>query len=185
MTDEFTSLNDASAPEVKITFCNRAYADKWFKALRRQSPSHFAILQAIISEIQIKNGGDISKSDLFRRSSNVEQQVAALGFDIIPGRGQMLKHNGNGIRHAKFAPSKSIAVVWENIGGIIFVTFDDHAPIRYHRAIRHLRDIKLGKDAVPKRARISGKFLKKLKRFWKLRYTRELIGFDPRQRYYE
>src|SRR3712207_8974431 len=54
-------------------------------------------------------------------------------------RGQMLKHNGNGIRHAKFAPSKSIAVVWEKIGHIIYVTFDDHAPIRYHRAIWHLK----------------------------------------------
>jgi hypothetical protein len=84
----------------------------------------------------------------------------------------MLKHNGNGIRHAKFAPSKSIAVIWEKIEDTIFITFDDHAPIRYHRAITHLRDIKLGRRAFPRRARNSRKFLKKLNAYWKFKYTR-------------
>jgi hypothetical protein len=97
----------------------------------------------------------------------------------------MLKHNGNGIRHAKFAPSKSIAVVWEKIGDTIYVTFDDHAPIRYHRAIAHLRDIKLGKPTYERRPRNTGRFLRSLKRFWKTRHNHKLHGFDPRDHYYE
>jgi hypothetical protein len=97
----------------------------------------------------------------------------------------MLRHNGNGIRHAKYTHSKSIAVVWEKIGEEIFVTFDDHAPIRYHRAITHLRDIKLGRPALPKPARNRGRFLRKLKIYWKFRYAKELKGVNLRRRYYE
>jgi hypothetical protein len=170
---------------IKITFCNRAYADNWFKMLRRQNASHYTILQAIMEEIELKDGADISKQDIFRRSPDIQRKVDALRFDIIPNRGQMLQHNGNGIRHAKFAPSKSIAVIWEKIGEVIFVTFDDHAPIRYHRAIKHLRDIKLGKAALPQRARNTGRFLKRLKTYWKFRYLRDMRKFEPRQRYYE
>ncbi len=171
--------------EIKITFCNRAYADNWYKMLRRQNATHFAILQVIIEEIQIKGGADISKSDMFHRSPEIQQKVDLLRFDLIPSRGQMLRHNGNGIRHAKFAPSKSIAVIWEKIGDTIFVTFDDHAPIRYHRAIRHLREIKLGKPAFPKPAKNTGRFLRNLKTYWKFRYSKDMWGFDPRQRFYE
>jgi hypothetical protein len=89
----------------------------------------------------------------------------------------MLKHNGNGIRHAKFAPSKSIAVAWEKIGDTIYITFDDHAPIRYHRAIAHLRAIKLGKPTFERRSRNTGRFLRILKRFWKKRHNDKLRGF--------
>jgi hypothetical protein len=169
----------------RITFANRAYAAKWLKNLKRQSPRHFDILRAIIKEIENKDGGDIAKADIYARRPDIEQAINEMGFDPIPSRGQMLKHNGNGIRHAKFAPSKSIAVVWEKIGDIIFVTFDDHAPIRYHRAISHLREIKLGGPALPKRARNTGRFLKNLKRFWLRRHHGNLRGFDPRSRFYE
>jgi hypothetical protein len=131
--------------ELKITFCNSSYADNWYKMMRRQTPRHFRILEALLEEIETKDGGEISKSDLFKRRPEIATEVERLKFDLIPSRGQMLRHNGNGIRHAKFAPSKSIAVVWEKIGNTINVTFDDHAPIRYHRAIRHLRDLRIGK----------------------------------------
>lgn len=171
--------------DTKITFCNRAYADNWYKMLRRQNTAHFEILQSIIDEIIIKDGSDISKYDIFRRNPRIQQEIDDLQFDLIPSRGQMLRHNGNGIRHAKFAPSKSIAIVWEKIGGTIYITFDDHAPIRYHRAISHLRDIKLGRPAFPKRARNRGWFLRGLKSYWKLRHSKDLWGFDPRDRYYE
>jgi hypothetical protein len=171
--------------DLKVTFCNRAYADNWYKMLRRQNAAHFEILQALLEEIEIKDGADISKSDIFQRSPNIRQKIDTLQFDIIPSRGQMLRHNGNGIRHAKFAPSKSIAVIWEKIGDTIFVTFDDHAPIRYHRAISHLRDIKLGRPALPKRARNRGWFLRGLKTYWRFRHSKDLWGFDPRKRYYE
>jgi len=169
----------------KITFCNRAYAKKWFRNLKRQNPSHFDILEAIIEEIEENEGGDISKESFFRRRPDIVRLVNSLEFDIIPSRGQMLRHNGNGIRHAKYSPSKSIAVIWERIGDTIFITFDDHAPIRYHRAICHLRDLRLGKPALPRRARITGRFLRRIKDFWTNRHLRRFKGFNPRDRYYE
>ncbi|TPK83058.1 hypothetical protein [Mesorhizobium sp. B2-4-17] len=169
----------------RITYSNRAYAKRWLRNLERQNPQHFEILQAIIEEIEDKDGGDIVKADLYRRRPNIAQRIDEMTFDPLPSRGQMLRHNGNGIRHAKFAPSKSIAVVWEKIGDVIYITFDDHAPIRYHRAISYLRDVKLGKPAVPKRARTSGRFMRKLKQFWLRRHFGKLRGFNPRSRFYE
>jgi hypothetical protein len=171
--------------EVKITFCNRAYADNWYKNLRRHNGFHFTVLQAIITEIVDKNGSNIVKSDIYSRDHEVYRYLSSAQFDIIPNRGQMLKHNGNGIRHAKFAPSKNIAVVWEKIGDTIFVTFDDHAPIRYHRAIKHLRDIKLGKTVFPKRPRNTGRFLKKIKIYWKFKYSRGMYGVNLKHLYYK
>ncbi|MDC8755848.1 hypothetical protein OIK40_14460 [Erythrobacter sp. sf7] len=169
----------------KITYCNKAYGQRWLKNLRRQSPKHFEILRAIVDEIEDKDGGDIVKSDLYARRPDIAEQIQRLGFDPIPSRGQMLKHNGNGIRHAKFAPSKSIAVVWEKIGEVIYVTFDDHAPIRYHRAIWHLRDITLGRPALPKKARTGGRHLRNLKKSWRVKYLRDLKGINLSDRYYE
>lgn len=171
--------------KVEITYCNRAYGKRWFRRLRKQNPEHFRILWAIIDEIEIKDGGEISKQDIFTRKPQVAQRVTEMKFDIIPSRGQLLKHNSNGIRHAKYCPSKSIAVLWENIGGTIYVTFDDHAPIRYHRAISHLRDIKLGNPALPKKARISGRFLRQLRRYQEKRHGKGFRRFDPKRRYYE
>lgn len=71
----------------EITFCNRAYSKRWFKNLERQNSSHFEILQAIIAEIEDKDGGDISKADIFRRDPGINQRVAALEFDIVPESG--------------------------------------------------------------------------------------------------
>lgn len=179
------SAGKQTQADVKITFCNRAYADGWYKMVRRQTPDHFNILEALIEEIQIKNGGDVSESDIFRRRPKIGIKVEKLAFDLIPSRGQMLRHNGNGIRHAKFAPSKSIAVVWEKIGETIYVTFDDHAPIRYHRAIRHLKELKLGRPPFLKRPRNTGRFLRSLERYWKRRYIKEMFRFNPKDRHYE
>jgi hypothetical protein len=169
---------------LEITFCNRSYAQKWFEKLQRQSAPHFVVLKAIMEEIEIKDGGDISKTDIYGRHPEVERRLNALRVDIVPGRGQMLKHNGNGIRHAKYSPSKNIAVIWEKIGEKIYVTFDDHAPVRYHRAIAHLRDIKLGRPAIPRAARNTGRFMKKLRVYWRFKYTRELKGVNLKRRYY-
>lgn len=142
-------------------------------------------MDAIIEEIIDKEGGELHRNDLYQRRPTVQEEVLAKKFDIIPSRGQLLRHNGNGIRHAKYSPSKNIAVIWENIRGTIYITFDDHAPIRYHRAITHLRDIRLGKPVKPRHARTSGGMLRKLKRHWKMRYYRKLKGVDLRAKYYE
>lgn len=72
----------------------------------------------------------------------------------------MLRRNGNGLRHAKYAKSRSIAVFWELIGDTIYVTFDDHKRAEYHRAITHLRHIRLGKPAPPKQARNTSRFMR-------------------------
>lgn len=138
-----------------------------------------------MDEILDKEGGDICKADLYRRSPEVAAWVVEAGFDIIPSRGQMLKHNGNGIRHAKFSPSKSIAIVWEKIGDTIYVTFDDHAPVRYHRAIAHLREIKLGKRPFARNSRNRGWFYRLMKESWSHGHRRRLKGFSARDRYYE
>lgn len=87
-----------------MTFANRAYGRAWLKNLRRQAPDHFAILRALVDEIVAKGAGDVVKADLYARRPDIAERVHALVFDPLPSRGQMLKHNGNGIRHAKFAP---------------------------------------------------------------------------------
>jgi hypothetical protein len=177
---------DIVTPKHEITFCNRAYAGLWYRNLQRQNPSHFDVLRAIIEKIEIKDGGDISKADIYGRNPQIQKRMMEWVFDIIPSGGQMLRHNGNGIRHAKYSPSKNIAVVWEKIRGTIYITFDDHTPVRYHRAISHLRDIRLGKKGVPKRAGTSGRFMKLLRRRWKrARHDRGLKGIDLKRRYYE
>lgn len=163
----------------EITFCNRAYSKKWYKNLRKQNPSHFEIMDAIIEEIQIKDGGDISRNDIGERRPDIGQKISDLGLKLYPSRGQMLMKNGYGIRHAKYSPSKNIAIIWEKIGNTIYITFDDHAPIRYHRAIRHLREIKLGKTPFPKHARVSGRFYRRMRQFWKKPYQRKFYGFNP------
>jgi hypothetical protein len=87
-TDKQT-VESLSASEL-TPFCVFAYSKRWFKSLERQNPSHFDILRAIIAEIEDKNGGDISKADLFHRNPEVQQRVAGLDFDVIPSRGQLL-----------------------------------------------------------------------------------------------
>jgi hypothetical protein len=170
---------------LKVTFSNRAYAKRWYRNLKRQNPKQFEILGAILEEIENKDGGDIVKADLYERRPDIGERIRELAFDPVPSRGQMLKHNGNGIRHAKFAPSRSIAVIWEKIGGIIYITFDDHSPIRYHRAISHLRELKLGKPALPKRARSTGRFLRNLRQFKARQHYGKMKGFNPRSRFLE
>jgi hypothetical protein len=172
-------------PEVKITFCNRAYAERWYENMQRQNPAHFDVLNAIIEEIEHKSGGEISKNDIFKRRPEIAMRVQADGFDIIPSGGQMLRRNGNGLRHAKYAKSKSIALFWELIGDIIYVTFDDHKRAEYHRAISHLRHIRLGMPALPKQARNTGGFLRTLRYYSRYGYHRRFKGFNATKAYYE
>ena len=172
-----------ASPE--ISFSNRAYGTRWYKNLERQNPRVFAVLEALIEEIGLKDGGDIVKAEFYERRPDAAQLIAELAFDPLPGRGQMFGHNGKGIRHAKFAPSKSVAVVWLKVRDRVYVTFDDHAPIRYHRAIRHLRELALGMQALPKRPRNTGHFLRNLKQYWVRRHFGKLRGFNPRSRFYE
>ncbi|MGY4295131.1 hypothetical protein ACVWXN_003226 [Bradyrhizobium sp. i1.4.4] len=55
----------------EITFSNRAYSERWHKNLKRQNGAHFDILTEIIVEIEAKDGGDISKADIFERNPQI------------------------------------------------------------------------------------------------------------------
>jgi hypothetical protein len=70
--------------KLKITLCNRAYAANWYKNLQRQSVAHFALLQAIFDEIELKDGGDISKADMFRRKPEIERAPTSISFRYHP-----------------------------------------------------------------------------------------------------
>ena len=170
---------------VKITYCNSAYAENWHKHLKRHSTFHFEVLTAVIAEISDKNGLDIVKKDIYERDPILAEKIKISGFDIVPTRGQLLKHNGNGIRHAKFSPSKNVAVIWEKIGTTIYVTFDDHAPIRYYRAIRHFRDMRLGRTVFVKKPRTAKRLMKKMKMYWDTKHSRGLHGIGLKNLYYE
>lgn len=76
-------------------------------------------------------------------------------------------------------------MVWETIDKTIYITFDDHAPMRYYRGISRLWEIKLGQEPVPTRERNTGRLIKKLKPFWLRRHIRKLQGFNPRSRFFQ
>lgn len=169
---------------VKLVFCNLAYSEEWYENLRQQNPNHFIIFDAIIRQLEKSRGDDISLSHLIEDLS-IRGHSKSLDFNPIPSRGQLFSHNGTGIRHAKYSKSKNVAVIWERIGDTLYVTFDDHAPIRYHRAISFLRELRLGGIPLPKRARDRRRFIGKLYRFWGNRGKYRIKGIRPRDRFYE
>jgi hypothetical protein len=59
----------------KAYLLQSAYADRWYKNLRRQSSLQFRVLQAIITEIEDKDGADIVKSDLYFRNPEVANYI--------------------------------------------------------------------------------------------------------------
>lgn len=169
---------------VEITFSNRAYGEKWFDDVRLSNPAQYAVIEAIIEAIELADGHEISQAEIFKRHPPVARYVQERRFKIVPSNGQLLIANGRGIRHAKYSPSKSVAVVWEKIRRTVYVTFDDHAPIPYHRAIWHLRDIRLGKPTLAKKARTGRRFLRKLEAFKLGQYLSDMRRFNPRSRFY-
>jgi hypothetical protein len=63
---------------------------------------------------------------------------------------------------------------------LIYYTFHDHAPVRFHRAIYCLRELRLGKSPFPLKSRNSRKVMLKI---WKKGF-RKNKGINPRDRYY-
>jgi hypothetical protein len=168
--------------ELKIVFSNKTYGEDWLEDIKQSNPSQYAVIEAIIKVIEDNEGYDISQAEVFAKDSAAAEYVRRNDYKIVPGNGLMLQHNGDGIRHAKYAPSKSVAILWENINGIIYVTFDDHAPVRYHRAIYFLRELRRGKHVFPlNKSRNTRKFLQKLWNSGK----RKNKGLDARKRYYK
>jgi hypothetical protein len=170
--------------KIKIVFCNLAYGEQWYDELRKQNPNHFCVFDAILRQLLVSKGEDISLLKL-QEDLELRGQLELLNFKPIPANGQLFSHNGTGIRHVKYSKSKNIAVIWERIGETIFVTFDDHAPIRYHRAISFLRELRLGGAPMPKPARDRRRFTEKLYRFWGNRGKYRIKGVKPADRFYE
>jgi hypothetical protein len=170
--------------EIRLVFCNLAYNRKWYTDLRKQNPNHFLVFDAIFQEIFLSQGQDISL-DRIRENLSVQGKEQVLDFSLLPSRGQLFGHNGTGIRHAKYSKAKNIAVIWERIGEVIYVTFDDHAPIRYHRAIYFFREIRLGRMPIPRQARDRRRFVSKLYRYWSDRRKYKIKGVRPGARHYE
>jgi hypothetical protein len=170
--------------ELKIVFSNKTYGQDWFGDIEYSNPEQYAVIKAIIEVIKNNEGGDITQDEVFAKYPAVEDYVKRNAYKIVPTNGVFLQHNAEGIRHAKYAPSKSVAILWENINGIIYVTFDDHTPVRYHRAIYFLRELRMGKQlhqVFPLKSRNTRTFLEKL---WDGR-RRKNKGFNPHKRYYK
>jgi hypothetical protein len=167
--------------DLEFYVSNKAYGQAWLDQMKESNPSHFAVIEAILAVIQKNDGGDISNAEVFAQDPEVAAYVRSNEYDIVPSRGQELCHNGKGIRHAKYSPSKNIAILWEKIGDTIYFTFDDHAPVRFHRAIYCLCELRLGKEPFPLKSRDSRKILSKI---WKKGF-RKNKGLDPNKRYYK
>jgi hypothetical protein len=148
---------------IKIIHCNKAYGEDWLANVAKENGMHHRIILAIIEAVKQCNGGEISRQLIYTFDPEIEEYVTRRRFKIFPVGGQELTGNGIGIFHAKFAASKSVAVLWWKINKIIYITFDDHAPIKYHHAIFTFHRLKVGKYIYPMRARSSRKLIDLLK----------------------
>ena len=71
-------------------------------------------------------------------------------------------------------------MLWQKIDSNVYFTFDDHAPIKYHRAIYSFHQLRLGRQVFPlnaNRNRLAREILRSDKPW---RYK----GIDLRKRYY-
>lgn len=167
--------------DLTIFVCNKAYNEEWFDEMKCSHPALYAVIEAIIEVIRENDGGDISQAEVFAKGQAIADYVMDNEYKIIPSNGQELRHNGKGIRHAKYSQSMSVAILWEKIKETIYVTFDDHAPVRYHRAIHCLCDLRLGKQIFPLKPRDSRRIMEKV---W-AKGRRKNKGFDPHKRHYK
>lgn len=158
--------------------CNRTYNREWFKDIQYSNESQYLVIEAIFDTILEKDGGDFTHDDVLDKCPRVSEYISEKEFKLIPSGKLHLKGNGKGIRHVKYAPKKSVAILWEKIRDTIYVTFDDHAPIAYHRAIENFHRIRLGQHTIEKNARTSRKFIEKLKK----PHSRKLKGVRLREK---
>lgn len=147
---------------VEIFFCNKTYNAQWLADKERGNTNQYAVICAIIETIKNNNGGNITLKEVFGHSPRVKEYVERKKYKLIPNGGQEMTGTGSGVRHAKYAPSKSVAVIWELIKGTLYITFDDHAPVKYHRAIYSFQKLRLGRKPLPMKSRSSRRTLEAL-----------------------
>lgn len=163
-----------------IFHCNRTYNEKWLADVKESNGIHFKIMQAIIEAATLSGGNSIKQIDILRSDEDIQEYMGRRPFKIVPSSGTELTGNGRGIHHAKYSPTKSVAVMWQNIRGIIHFTFDDHAPVKYHRAIYSFHQLRLGRQVFPLNSRCSRLAREILKSDKPWRYK----GVDLRNRFY-
>ena len=166
--------------QCKVFHCNKTYGEGWLKDKQRSNGIQYKIIQAVIELASKSNGGAITQSDLLEYYPAIKEYLERRKFKVVPGSGTELRGNGRGIHHAKYSPTKSVAVLWVKIRETVYITFDDHAPVKYHRAIYSFHQLRLGRKVFPLNGKCS-------------RLTREILrsnkpwrykGVDLRKRYY-
>lgn len=165
---------------VFLLVSNRAYNEAWLAELREHHCKGYTMIVAILRAIVAKDGGIIAYADIVAGDQEIARHLRENNLCVIPSNGVALEHNGEGIGHAKYSKSKNIALLWEKIGDTIFVTFDDHAPVAYHRAIRCLRELRLGRLIQKMKPRTSRRLIEKIITPWK-----RGRGFNPKRKYYK
>lgn len=147
---------------IEFFFCNKTYNEQWLKDKQQGNTYQYAVIETIIEVIKRNYGGSITQQEVFESNQRVKEYVERRRYKIVPSGGQELQGGGKGIRHAKYAHSKSVAILWEKIGDTIYITFDDHAPVKYHRAIYSFHKLRMGRKALPMKSRTSRRTLEAL-----------------------
>lgn len=166
--------------ELEIFHCNRTYSAAWLDEKKMSNGIQYLVIEDIFDLIRIRRGGAITQKELIEHSESFRGYIAKRPFRATPSSGTEMIGNGRGIHHAKFGPAKNVAVLWCVIRGIIHVTFDDHAPIKYHRAIYCFHQIRLGRPVTPRSSRCSPKMREILSSKTPWIYK----GINPRDRHY-
>lgn len=164
----------------KIIFCNKTYHEKWLFDKKASNGIQYKIIHAIIEVAKKNEGGALTQKELLDYDDAIKEYLERRTFRIVPSSGTELTGNGAGIHHAKYAPTKSVAVLWQKIGETIYFTFDDHAPIKYHRAIYSFHQLRLGRQVFPLNAKCS----RKMRQILKSKKPWIYKGIDVRNRYY-
>ena len=166
--------------EVEIFYCNKTYNRQWLKEKKRSNGIQYRIIHAIIELVESNGGGSISQREILDYDEDIESYFDRRKFRSIPASGTEMTGNGRRIHHAKYSPTKSVAVLWSVIQDKIYITFDDHQPIKYHRAIHSFHQLRLGRQVFPLKSKCSRRMREILKSKNPWRYK----GIDPRDRFY-
>ncbi|HCG7750478.1 TPA: hypothetical protein NJ442_004464 [Vibrio parahaemolyticus] len=164
----------------EVFFCNQTYSRSWLKDKKKSNGIQYKIIQAIMDLATQNGGGAITQQEMLDYSPEIGEYLKRRDFRVIPSSGTEMTGNGRRIHHAKYSHTKSVAVLWSVVDDKIYFTFDDHAPIKYHRAIYSFHQLRLGRPVFPRRSKCSPKMreILKSKKPWIYK------GIDPRERYY-
>lgn len=166
--------------EVNIFHCNKTYNKHWLKDKKKSNGIQYKIICTIIELVRQNSGGGITQKEILAHDEKIKNYLERRCFRIIPSSGTELTGNGRGIHHAKYSHTKKVAVLWTVIRDKIYVTFDDHQPVKYHRAIYSFHQLRLGRKVFP----LNPKCSKKMREILKSKKPWRYKGINPRDRHY-